>query len=209
MKISEIINETATGGSSSAGGIASLAKPMGTSIIKRSNPTSIFATTAAPKKKKKKKKIKETMDFNAGVEAKPMHFSPVTGGQSRYDLSNPPADDPWYHDSDPPLNPNFKPDEEMNVANANAHEIANMLGLNDAEDVHMPIDQFIAIATQWLKMHIGKRSAEEPPMIHRDPGYATMVKGGKREGYFNEQIMRMVRIAKIGKERAATHVWFA
>jgi hypothetical protein len=33
-----------------------------------------------------------------------------------------------------------------------------------------------------------------------------MIDVGRREGYDNETIMRMVKIASLGKERGATHV---
>ncbi len=34
----------------------------------------------------------------------------------------------------------------------------------------------------------------------------TMTSGGKREGYFNDVIMRMNKIARDGKRMGATHV---
>lgn len=289
MKIFEILGEAASGGSTGAGAIASVASPMG-SILKR---PSIFGYTApAPKKKKKKKKttenlksiktlppqqlakkhqvsmrqimyelergirieqehttdkkaareialdhlaerpdyytmlikaekspIKESMDFNAGkldkdrLEGYPEGvWSGVLGKELYYDFSKPPWNDPKYgggpNQDEPPFNPRYAPEENMNVSNHSADLIAQELGFSDA-DFHMEINEFLAYATQWLRQHIGKQTREEPVEVDRRPDRATMVTGGRREGYFNEAIMRMVKLARLGKERGATHVWFA
>ena len=72
---------------------------------------------------------------------------------------------------------------------------------------NIPIDEVIGRSTQWLKKAIGKPSPEEPTTVDKSGGGATMISGGKREGYFNDVIMGMNKIARIGKENGATHVW--
>ena len=171
--------------------------------------------------KAEKSPVKESMDFGVGkAENDPKYgqiWSSVLGGESKYDFSQHPWNDHSYNgwndetDSydDPPVNSKYNSDEELNVANTSADEIAQELGFEDAESMHISIDQFLAITTQWLKKNIGKRSSEQEVKVDPNPGGPTMVTGGKREGYFNEVIMKMSKIARIGKERGATHVWFA
>ena len=62
-------------------------------------------------------------------------------------------------------------------------------------------------ASDLIKKAINKPSPEEPTTVDRSGGGATMISGGKPEGYFNEVIMRMNKIARIGKQHGATHVW--
>jgi hypothetical protein len=58
-----------------------------------------------------------------------------------------------------------------------------------------------------LQKNIGKLSPEIKPQIAKRPHGATMIGGGKPEGYYNRIIKRMNEIARIGKENGATHVW--
>lgn len=108
---------------------------------------------------------------------------------------------------EPEKNPDYDPDYEFSLSNHNMEAMFDELGIpGDGEDYHTPIDQFIALATQWLKKHIGKRTGKEEPTVSSASDQPTMITGGRPEGYFNEKIIRAVRIAKIGKENGATHI---
>ena len=98
------------------------------------------------------------------------------------------------------------------LSNASVREILSTLGLNpDFEETPpMPIDQFIGASTQWLKKNIGKRSEPEEPEVTKEPGSATMISGGKPEGYFNQAIMALNQTARKIKEKypELTHIGF-
>jgi len=153
--------------------------------------------------------LNESMEFSAGhKDKKDGYWSSDTDPGSRYGADFYKNIDK-YTDSntEPPLNPKFDPDLNLTLANANMYEVMSELGYDP--DIEAPIDEFIGKTTHWLKQHIGKLSAEEPSTTEKGSQGATMISGGKREGYFNEIIMAMNKIARIGKQRGATHVWGA
>ena len=98
------------------------------------------------------------------------------------------------------------------LSNASVREILSTLGLDpDFEETPpMPIDQFIGVSTQWLKKNIGKRSEPEEPTVTKQPGSATMISGGRPEGYFNQVIMQLNQVARKTKEKYPnlTHIYF-
>tara|TARA_X000000950_G_scaffold54100_1_gene64603 strand:- start:3155 stop:3643 length:489 start_codon:yes stop_codon:yes gene_type:complete len=106
-------------------------------------------------------------------------------------------------------NPNYKPELDLTLSNANMREVFAELGYpTDLEDrPPLPIDEFIGRTTQWLKKAIGKPSPEQKPDIVKQRYGATMISGGKPEGYFNRAIKDMNHIARVGKQNGATHVW--
>ena len=150
------------------------------------------------------KQIYESMSFHA-YKKKPgnTYFSMVTGDEDQYkdevyktDFDGDPADF---------KNPNYNPDHDLNLSNHNAGEVFDVLGY-DVYAGSIPIDEFIARATQWLQKNIGKPSAQEPTTVDKRPDGPTIYSGGKPEGYFNDVIMRMNKIARDGKQMGATHV---
>ena len=150
------------------------------------------------------KQIYESMSFHA-YKKKPgnTYFSMVTGDEDQYK-------DEVYKtgfDGDPKdfINPNYNPDHDLNLSNHNAGEVFDVLGY-DVYAGSIPIDEFIARATQWLQKNIGKPSAQEPTTVDKRPDGPTIYSGGKPEGYFNDVIMRMNKIARDGKQMGATHV---
>lgn len=150
------------------------------------------------------KQISESMSFHA-YKKNPgdTYFSMVTGNADRYK-------DEVYKtdfDGDPKdfINPDYKPEHDLNLSNYNAGEVFDALGY-DVYAGSIPIDEFIAKATQWLQKNIGKPSPEQEPEVDKAPGGMTVIGGGKREGYFNDVIMRMNKIARDGKAMGATHV---
>jgi hypothetical protein len=138
--------------------------------------------------------------------------------------------DKFYNDFDyeAPENPAFRPDLDLNLANANmAYIMRDILGFEDEDyGYHVPIDIFLTKAQIWLQKNVGQTtpqlpSQEEPREFKRqvttDPetGLSTIggghagprvIHGGRREAYDEETIMRMVKIASLGKEMGATHV---
>ena len=150
------------------------------------------------------KQIYESMSFHA-YKKKPgnTYFSMVTGAEDQYkdevyktDFDGDPADF---------KNPNYNPEHDLNLSNHNAGEVFDVLGY-DVYAGSIPIDEFIARATQWLQKNIGKPSAQEPTTVDKRPDGPTIYSGGKPEGYFNDVIMRMNKIARDGKQMGATHV---
>ena len=148
--------------------------------------------------------LDESMSFHAyKKDPEKGYFRMVTGDQERY------KDEVYKTDfaGDPKdyINPNYDPEHDLNLSNANAYEVFDVLGY-DVYDGSVPIDEFIARATQWLQKNIGKPSQAQEPETEKTPGGMTMTSGGKREGYYNDVIMRMNKIARDGKRMGATHV---
>ena len=150
------------------------------------------------------KQINESMSFHA-YKKNPgeNYFSMVTGDADQY------KDEVYKTDfaGDPKdfTNPDYNPEHDLNLSNANAGEVFDVLGY-DVYDGSVPIDEFIARATQWLQKNIGKPSQAQDAEVDDQPNKITTISGGKREGYFNDVIMRMNKIARDGKRMGATHV---
>ena len=131
------------------------------------------------------------------------YWDSLTGGEPHYEPYF--YDRDWPYDKDPKPNPDFKPEEELSLSNANMRDVMDKLGY-DAEDT-LPINEFIAKATQFLQGSIDKPSPEEPDDVTKHDGGGAFIDVGKREGYYQDVVMRMAKIARIGKERGATHVY--
>lgn len=146
--------------------------------------------------------IQESMSFSAGAKGKDNMWRSVVDSGDRYHPDVYKADYPY--DAEPKPNPDYKPELDLTLANANMRQVMDELGYpTDLEDASpFPIDEFIAKTTQWLQKAIGKPSPEEEPQ--RD---GNMISGGKPEGYYNDVIKRMNHIARVGKQNGATHVW--
>ena len=84
--------------------------------------------------------IRESMSFSARKQdPKTKAFMPVTGDQPRYEPDFYKPD--WPYDKDPKPNPDYNPEEDLSLSNANMREVMDTLGY-DAED-SIPIDEFI------------------------------------------------------------------
>ena len=154
--------------------------------------------------------LTESMSFNAGHLEKRPDGNVWTGDVDSGDRYHPDvykADYPY--DAEPKANPNYKPELDLTLSNANMRDVFAELGYpTDLEEQSpFPIDEFIAKTTQWLQNHIDKRSKEEPTTVDNNPNGPTMIRGGKPEGYYNQAIMQMNSIARTGKQNGATHVW--
>ncbi len=149
----------------------------------------------------------ESMSFSAGSKGKDGMWRSSIDSGDRYHPDVYKADYPY--DADPKPNPDYKPELDLTLSNANMRQVMDELGYpTDLEDAApFPIDEFIAKTTQWLQKAIGKPSPEEKPTIDQNPGGVAMISGGKPEGYYNQIIKSMNHIARIGKQEGATHVW--
>lgn len=146
--------------------------------------------------------IQESMSFMAGAKGKDNMWRSVVDSGDRYHPDVYKADYPY--DAEPKLNPDYKPELDLTLANANMRQVMDELGYTtDLEDASpFPIDEFIAKTTQWLQKAIDKPSPEEEPQQD-----GNIISGGKPQGYYNQVIKQMNHIARVGKQNGATHVW--
>ena len=158
--------------------------------------------------------INESMSFSAGHSEKREdgnYWISDTDSGDRYAPEFYKNMDKYSKDLDlePPENPDYKEELDLSLSNASMREVFHELGYpTDLEDrAPFPIDEFIGRTTQWLQKAIGKPSPEQKPEMVKQPYGATMISGGKPEGYFNRVIKRMNEIARAGKQNGATHVW--
>lgn len=146
--------------------------------------------------------IQESMSFMAGAKGKDNMWRSVVDSGDRYHPDVYKADYPY--DAEPKLNPDYKPELDLTLANANMRQVMDELGYTtDLEDASpFPIDEFISKTTQWLQKAIDKPSPEEEPQQD-----GNIISGGKPQGYYNQVIKQMNHIARVGKQNGATHVW--
>ena len=109
----------------------------------------------------------------------------------------------------------YQDDEEVEspyMSNASMRQFLDALGYDsDFEDMSpVPAKEFIARTTHWLQKNIGKPSPEVPTTVDRSGGGATMIGGGKPEGYMNQMVKAHNEIARkvIAKYPEVTHFGF-
>jgi hypothetical protein len=111
--------------------------------------------------------------------------------------------DAWTNDKE--LNPPY-------MSNASMREFLSGLGYSaDFEEMSaVPVEEFIGRTTQWLKKHIDKQSPEQEPTVDQQPGRATMISGGKPEGWMNAQVKYHNELARKIKAKypEVTHLGF-
>ena len=155
----------------------------------------------------------ESMSFSAGVkDPKNGYWKSVVDSGDVYTADFYKDPDKYMGDDEEAVrNPNYKPELDLTLSNASMRQVFQTLGYpTDLEDRSpFPIDEFIARTTQWLQKAIGKPSPEEKPEIVKQRYGATMISGGKPEGYFNRVIKDMNYISRAGKAKGATHIWAA
>ena len=104
-------------------------------------------------------------------------------------------------------------DDSPYLSNFSMRDVLNSLGLDpNFEDAGpIEINKFINITTQWLKKNINKPSAEVPTTVDKSGGGATMIGGGKPEGYENKVIMGFNQFARNIKQKypKVTHIGIA
>jgi hypothetical protein len=98
------------------------------------------------------------------------------------------------------------------LSNASMREFLSGLGYGaDFEDMPaVDIKEFISRTTQWLQKNLDKRSPEQEPTVDKQPGGATMISGGKPEGWMNQLVKQHNELARKIKQAhpEITHVGF-
>ena len=99
------------------------------------------------------------------------------------------------------------------LSNHSVREILDALGLDSSFEDAGPIeiDKFINISTEWLKKNLDKPSADVPTTVDKSGGGATMISGGRPEGWINQMVMTFNKEARRIKQeyQQVTHVAFA
>ena len=107
---------------------------------------------------------------------------------------------------------NDEPLDTPYMSNASMRQFLDTLGYNaDFEDQSpVPAKEFIARTTQWLQKNINKPSQEIPTTVDRSGGGATMIGGGKPEGWDNRQVQHHNELARKIKSKypEVTHLGF-
>jgi hypothetical protein len=95
---------------------------------------------------------------------------------------------------------------DINVANSNACDLLEAMGLPREDYVggELSIDRFINRCRNRLRAGIGKRSPDLETIIMKEPGKATFYDCGRREGYIEEKLLTLVKMAEEGKTLGAT-----
>jgi hypothetical protein len=111
----------------------------------------------------------------------------------------------WTPDAEGIPNPAYRPDLGINLCNANAHDVAHVLGWHIADGyLDVPIDQAIASCTAYLQRRVGRPSSARPPrVIHEAP---LIIEAPRAEGYLERTIHRIALMLREGKARGATHL---
>ena len=95
---------------------------------------------------------------------------------------------------------------EFNVANANGFDLLLALGLAPESCGELALDAFAGLVTAGLRRHLGHRSPEMATVTDAAPGRMTMIFCGRREGYLEERLGDLARLAQRGREAGATHI---
>lgn len=117
----------------------------------------------------------------------------------------------WDEDPIRRPNPDYVPDAGMNLSNANADALFAALGLPlDAEEGagDFAIDAVIAACIRWTAKANFVATPEIAPSVSRASSGgtlgATMIDCGRREGYLNDKVAALHRLAVEGRKRGAT-----
>lgn len=95
----------------------------------------------------------------------------------------------------------------VNLCNANGRDMLLALGLApDPDGGILPAKAFKALVTAALRRRLGTRSPEIAARIERGTGGATMMFLGRREGYIEDRLGDLARLAVRGLAGGATHV---
>ena len=98
------------------------------------------------------------------------------------------------------------------MSNMSMREFLDGLGYDSSFEEAGPVDakEFIARTTQWLQKNIDKPSQEIPTTVDKSGGGATMIGGGKPEGWMNRQVKHHNELARkiLIKYPEVTHFGF-
>ena len=146
--------------------------------------------------------ITETYEYNGKTS---QGFSPVIPFAHWETTISIYPDDDWETDIVCVPNPNYVPDTGMDLSCANADALLEALGLPFLGGVgHYTIDDVIAACLRWQAEANFVASAEIPVSVSTGTRGATMVDCGRPEGYLNEKVAALHRLAVEGRKRGAT-----
>jgi hypothetical protein len=93
----------------------------------------------------------------------------------------------------------------INVCEANARDILNTLGFA-VEGKPVAIGVFAQLISNTLRKHLNHKSplCEQVELI--EPGKMTIIHMGRREGYIEEKIFELAKLAHRAKDAGATHI---
>jgi len=98
------------------------------------------------------------------------------------------------------------------MSNMSMRQFLDTLGYDSDFESASPVDakEFIGRTTQWLQKNIDKPSQEIPTTVDRSGGGATMIGGGKPEGWDNRQVKHHNELARkiLAKYPEVTHFGF-
>jgi hypothetical protein len=94
---------------------------------------------------------------------------------------------------------------EVNLCNANAHDVLQTLGL-PTETEPVAINDFARVLSATLRKHIDRKSPEIRPSEDSQPGKMTIIDMGRRPGYIEEQIFELVMLTVRARQIGATHI---
>ena len=98
------------------------------------------------------------------------------------------------------------------MSNMSMRDFLSGIGYDSNVEDAGPVDAkgFIARTTQWLQKNIDKPSQEIPTTVDKSGGGATMIGGGKPEGWMNRQVKHHNELARkiLAKYPEVTHFGF-
>lgn len=116
-----------------------------------------------------------------------------------------PDDDDWESEIIRTPNPDYVPDAGMDLSCANADALFAALGLPLADGPsRFAIDEVVTAAVRWQAKADFVASAEIPASVSTGARGATIIDCGRREGYLNEKVAMLHRLAVEGRKLGAT-----
>jgi hypothetical protein len=98
------------------------------------------------------------------------------------------------------------------MSNMSMRQFLDTLGYDSDFEQSPPVDakEFIGRTTQWLQKNIDNPSKQIPTTVDRSGGGATMIGGGKPEGWDNRQVKHHNELARkiLTKYPEVTHFGF-
>jgi len=101
-------------------------------------------------------------------------------------------------------------DREFSLSNANAADVLDALGIEDAfSEGPWPIQRFRALLVVARRKRLGHASPAIPVIETRKPGTMLVIDYGRAEGYIEQKLAKLAKLSDLvnkGVEIGATHV---
>lgn len=113
----------------------------------------------------------------------------------------------WPSTREPPRNPGYREDLQLNLTHENMKRMMMLLGyrLDETYGLVLTVDEFLVSGTRWLRGNLNSRSrAIRAPKI--SGGGVVLIQNSVSEADLNRNILKAVKIVREGKARGATHV---